>query len=127
MLLCLNSAQMILLIKGEPLGGKGLLYPLSPRPAKTVPFVSLLCLTLCNFTRQGRASGWERVNAHPKCFPTYFNILILLHIPSFNPQHTCLCIIVHSFHLDGQGCPYFTATYRASRGFCLDTSRIIRK
>ena len=37
--------------------------PFSPRPAKTVPFVSLLCLTLHNFTRQGRASGWERVNS----------------------------------------------------------------
>ena len=35
--------------------------PFSPRPAKTVHFVSLLCLTLYDFTRQGRASGWERV------------------------------------------------------------------
>ena len=35
--------------------------PFSPRPAKTVPFVSLLCLTLYDITRQGRASGWERV------------------------------------------------------------------
>ena len=33
----------------------------SPRPAKTVPFVILLCLTPDDFTRQGRASGWERV------------------------------------------------------------------
>ena len=62
--------QTILLVKGEPLGGKGLtgpicpslfLNPFSPRPAQTVPFVSLLCLTLYDFTRQGRASGWERV------------------------------------------------------------------
>ena len=63
---------MILLLKGEPLGGKGLtgptcicpslfLNPFSPRPAKTVTFVSLLCLTLYDFTRQVRASGWERV------------------------------------------------------------------
>ena len=35
--------------------------PFSPRPAQTVPFVSLLCLMLYDFTRQGRASGWERV------------------------------------------------------------------
>ena len=56
---------------GEPLSGKGLtgptcpslfLNPFSPRLAKTIHFVSLLCLTLYNFTRQGRASGWERVN-----------------------------------------------------------------
>ena len=33
----------------------------SPRPAKTVPFVILLCLTPDDFTRQWRASGWERV------------------------------------------------------------------
>ena len=60
----------MLLVKGEPLSGKGLtgptcpslfLNPFSPKPAKTVPFVSLLCLTLYDFTRQGRASGWERV------------------------------------------------------------------
>ena len=34
----------------------------SPRPAKTVPFVILLCLTPDDFTCQWRASGWERVN-----------------------------------------------------------------
>ena len=33
----------------------------SPRPAKTVPFVFLLCLTPDDFSRQWRASGWERV------------------------------------------------------------------
>ena len=61
---------MILLINGEPLGGKGLTglsahLPnnlSSPRLAKTVPFVILLCLTPDHFTRQWRASGWERVN-----------------------------------------------------------------
>ena len=46
---------MILLVKREPLGGKGLTGPIcpslisltfSPRPAKTIPFVILLCLTL---------------------------------------------------------------------------------
>ena len=31
----------------------------SPRPAKTVPFVILRCLTPDDFTRHGRASGWE--------------------------------------------------------------------
>ena len=34
----------------------------SPRLAKTIPFVILLCLTPDDFTRQWRASGWERVN-----------------------------------------------------------------
>ena len=33
-----------------------------PRPAKTGPFIILLCLTPDDFTCQGRASGWERVN-----------------------------------------------------------------
>ena len=65
-------SKTILLVKGEPLGGKGLivptcptlfLNPFSPRPVKTVPFVSLLCLTLYDFMHQGRSSGWERVNA----------------------------------------------------------------
>ena len=51
-LLCLTPDNNIILIKGEPLGGKGLtgptcpslfLNPFSPRPAKTV---QLLCLTL---------------------------------------------------------------------------------
>ena len=37
------------------------LNPFPPRPAKTVPFVMLLCLMPDNFTRQRRASGWERV------------------------------------------------------------------
>ena len=36
--------------------------PFSPRPAKTVHFVILLCLTPDNITHWGRASGWERVN-----------------------------------------------------------------
>ena len=34
----------------------------SPRPAKTVPFVILLCLMPDDFTHQWRASGWESVN-----------------------------------------------------------------
>ena len=36
----------------------------SPRPAKTVPIVILLCLTPDDFTCQWRASGWERVNEY---------------------------------------------------------------
>ena len=38
------------------------LNPFTPWPAKTVPFVIVLCLIPNDFTRQGRASGWERVN-----------------------------------------------------------------
>ena len=54
---------MTLLVKGEPLGGKGFigpicpslfLKPFPPRPAKTDPFVILLCLAPNDFTRQGR-------------------------------------------------------------------------
>ena len=53
------------------MGGKGLtgticsslfLNPFSPRPAQTGPFIILLSLTPDNFTPQGRACGWERVN-----------------------------------------------------------------
>ena len=32
-----------------------------PRPAQTGPFVILPCLMPDNVTRQGNASGWERV------------------------------------------------------------------
>ena len=41
--------------------GRGSINLSSPRPAKTVPFVTLLCLTPDDFTHQWRASGWERV------------------------------------------------------------------
>ena len=67
----LSDTKRFILVKGEPLGGKGLTWPICPslflnpfplRPAKTVPFVILLCLTPDDFTYQGRASGWERVN-----------------------------------------------------------------
>ena len=67
---------MILLVKGEPLGGKGLTGPplflnlFSPTPAKTIPFVVSLCLTPDDFTRQGRASGWEMVNCNFLAFVT---------------------------------------------------------
>ena len=33
----------------------------SPKLAKTIPFVILLCLMPDDFTCQWRASGWERV------------------------------------------------------------------
>ena len=65
---------MILLFKGEPLGGKGFKLDLSahlssltfsPRLAKNGHFVILLCLMPYDFTRQARASGWERVNPLP--------------------------------------------------------------
>ena len=41
-----------------------ILFLSSPRLAKTVPFVILLCLTPDDFTHQWRASGWERVKVH---------------------------------------------------------------
>ena len=52
------------------MGGKGLtepicpflfLNPFPPRPNKIGPFVILLYLTPDDFTREGRASVWERV------------------------------------------------------------------
>ena len=61
---------MILLVKGEDLGGKALTVPICasssltlslPDRILTVPFVILLCLTPDDFTHQWRASGWERV------------------------------------------------------------------
>ena len=60
------ECQAILLVKGEPLGGKGLtepicpslfLNPFPPRAAKSGHFVILLCLTPDDFTRQRRAPG----------------------------------------------------------------------
>ena len=40
--------------------------PFPPRVAKSSHFVSLLCLTPDDFTRQGRAPGWERVKREEK-------------------------------------------------------------
>ena len=43
------------------------------RPAQTGSFnINLLCLTPDNFTRQGRASGWERVNWAYSICPSLF-------------------------------------------------------
>ena len=95
---------MILLVKGEPLGGKGLtgptcpslfLNPFSPRPAQTVPFVSLLCLMLYDFTRQGRASGWERVK-HPEpalyLYFVYFKLYVYFELSLSVPfKNEALC------------------------------------
>ena len=81
----------VLLIKGEPLGGKGLtgpiytslfLNPFSPRPAQTSPFIIVLCLMPNYFTRQGRASRYERVRDYIRI---YYIILFLFLI---------LCIII---------------------------------
>ena len=36
--------------------------PFPPRPTKIGPFNILLCLTPDDFTHQGKASGWKRVN-----------------------------------------------------------------
>ena len=52
----------------------------SPRPAQTVPFVILLCLTPDDFTRQWRASGWEMVNPfspRPSKTDPYINLFCL--------------------------------------------------
>ena len=65
------------------------------RPAKTVPFVILLCLTPDNFTHQWRASGWERVNW------AYLPILFLnLSSPSLAktvPFVILLCLMPNNF------------------------------
>ena len=58
------------------------LDPFPPRPAKTGPFIILLCLTPDDFTHQRRASGWERVKL---CLPQlqhsskfYMGLVLLL-------------------------------------------------
>ena len=57
-----------------------LFNPFSPRLAKTVHFVSLLCLTLYNFTRQGRASGWERVEYYGKERELLLFTTVVIHV-----------------------------------------------
>ena len=66
----LSNSRRFYLSKREPLGGKGLtepvcpslfLNPFPPRLTKSGHYVILLCLTPDDFTRQMRASGWERV------------------------------------------------------------------
>ena len=63
----LSNNDNFILIKGEALVGIGLtgpicpflfLNPFPPRPAKTTPFVTLLCLMPDNFTRHGSASSY---------------------------------------------------------------------
>ena len=39
-----------------------IINPFSPRPTKTSPFIILFCLMPNNFTHQGKACWWERVN-----------------------------------------------------------------
>ena len=71
----------------------------SPRTAKTAPFVILLCLTPDNFTRQGRASGWERVNW------TYLPISSLTFSlpdrPKLAPFVILLCLMPDNFTRQG--------------------------
>ena len=68
----------------------GLINPFSPRPAKTGHFVILLCRTPYNFTRQGRASRWERVNWTylPSLFLNFFSSL------TFSPKNGHFVILV---------------------------------
>ena len=50
------------------------------RPAKTTPFIILLCLTPDYFTHQGRGYGWERVNNYTynlKCKSKYKKVGVL--------------------------------------------------
>ena len=74
----------------------------SPSPAQTVPFVILLCLTPDNFTRQWRASGWERVNW------AYLPILFL-NLSSPRPAKTIPFVILLCLMPDN-----FTRQWRAS-------------
>ena len=78
----------ILLIKGEPLGGKGslglnlLIFFLNPfwlpRSAiKPPPCYFTLCLMPDDFTCQGRASGWERVRTRNT---KYFTLYIYMYL-----------------------------------------------
>ena len=78
----------ILLIKGEPLGGKGslglnlLIFFLNPfwlpRSAiKPPPCHFTLCLMPDDFTCQGRASGWERVRTRNT---KYFTLYIYMYL-----------------------------------------------
>ena len=53
-------------LQGKPLSAKGLTgaihIPLHPVKTNPLPVVILHCLKPDDFTCQGRASGWERVN-----------------------------------------------------------------
>ena len=107
---------MILLIKGEPLGGRELTEPVSlsahlssltlslaPRLAKTSPFVILLCLTPDDRTRQGRASGWERDNMVDGIMPMnmYWGILKII-FPYYINNNIILIIIVPATGVSGK-------------------------
>ena len=76
------------------------LNPFSPRPAKTSPFVILLCLTPEDFARQGRAPGWERVNWTSYSWSTIrSNLNIRYPVILFRPDATdnLLLYIVYNF------------------------------
>ena len=74
----------------------------SPRPAKTVPFVILLCLMPDDFTDQWRASRWERVNW------AYLTILFL-NLSSPRPSQTVPFLILLCLTPDN-----FTCQWRVS-------------
>ena len=100
----------ILLIKQEPLGGKGLtgpicpylfLNPFPPRLAKTGPFVILLCLMPDNFTHQRRASGWERVNTLP--FPGFISYILTVKILKIITLNTSKMLFNINFKINIMG------------------------
>ena len=48
-----------------------------PRPAKTGPFIILLCLMPDDTTHQGRASGWEMAITGPICLSSLIILSLL--------------------------------------------------
>ena len=77
-------------------------YPFSPRPAKTVHFVILLCLTPDNITRQGRASGWERVNWTYSTCPSLFLNPFSPRLAQTVPFVSLLCLTLYDFTCQGR-------------------------
>ena len=61
----------------------------SPRPAKTVPFVILFCLTPDDFTCQGRSSERQRVNI--TCIIHNLFLICFPFVITFKKEHTCTC------------------------------------
>ena len=41
---------------------------------------------------------------------THLNILILSDVSTFDPEDTCLGVVVNGFHSDGKSCPDFVNT-----------------
>ena len=87
---CLSSCiqynfSFSLEIAGETLG---IIIHFPPWPAKIAPFVILLCLMPDNFTHQGRASGWEKVNW------AYLSTLFLINPLPPRPAKTVSSVIL---------------------------------